>query len=141
MNDYKKYKLIKVSKDETYTRCEIVGLKQAYYISSYEKILKDYGGAAGLIKNEDHPGYCNLCVTYHSFNNEKVGNTNLPEPVYVVEFSPLYNEKGQLILIKYNKDEVFCSVDRGGYRGSNDPDKLIDARLTLWNNGVFTEFK
>ena len=140
MNNYKKYKLSKVSGDGTYTRCEIVGLKKAYYISSYEKILEDYGGAAGLIKNQDHPGYCNLCMTYHSFNDEKVGNTNLPEPVYVVEFSPLYNEKGQLILIKCNRDEVFCSVDRGGYL-DEIRQHMVDAELTFWNNGAFTEFK
>ena len=139
MDNVAKYKLKPIKEDETYTACRIVGLKNAYH-KSYNGELEDYGGACGLVKNAEHKGYCNLCMTYHSLNDEKVGRTNLPDPVYVVEFSPLYNESGQMILIEYDRDEVFCIIDRGGYQ-DYDTKKIVDADITFWKHGAFTEFR
>jgi len=139
MEKVAKYNLKLKSKDNKYTVCYIEGLQNAYY-KDYQNNLESFGGGCGLIKCELYEGYCILCMTYHSFNEDKVGNINLPEPTYVVEFSPLYNKNGDMILIKYDKDEVFCSIDGGGYQENWDSDKLVDASLTFWNNGTFKEF-
>lgn len=71
-------------------------------------------------------------MTYHKMESDE-----LPEPGYMVEFSPLYDEQGRAILIKYNRDEVFTSIDRGGYRKSYDSDEIELATLTIWNSGAF----
>ena len=135
----KKYKLVNKKERDKYRDYTIKGLKMAYYRSPWENgRLESFGGACGLLKNENYPGYCTLCMTYHSFNNEKVGNTNLPKPVYVVEFSPLFNENGEIILIKFKGDEVFTTIDRGGYR-DYDTNEIVDATLTFWINGAFKE--
>ena len=134
---FSKYKLERISKDETYTRYYIKGLKKAYYRSELkgECQLEDFGGACGLIKSAKHKGYCVLCMTYHKMESDE-----LPRPGYMVEFSPLYDEFGRIILIKYDRDEVFTSIDRGGYKKSWDSDEIVDATLTTWNNGAFEEF-
>jgi hypothetical protein len=72
-------------------------------------------------------------------NDDKVGSINLPKPTYVVEFSPLYNENGELILIKHDSDDVFVSVDRGGYK-EYSTGEIVDANITFWRHGTFTEF-
>ena len=64
----------------------------------------------------------------------------MPAPGYIVEFSPLYNELGQMILIEYDRDEICTSLDRGGYPKSWNDSTLRDAELTFWNNGTFEEF-
>ena len=145
MDDVAKYELELEKRDDKYSDCRIGGLKMAYY-KDHNGNLESFGGAVGLLKNEDYKGYCNLCMTYHSFNDDKVGDNNLPGPVYVVEFSPLYNEYGQLILVKYDRDEIFATIDRGGYKDYYDAEdfskyRVADAELTLWRNGAFTEFK
>ena len=132
MNDIAKYKLELKSKDETYTRCWIDGLKNAYYKSGNDK-LETFGGAVGLLKNAEYKGYCNLCISHHTNNRE-----NLPSPGYTVEFSPLYNEYGQMILVEYDRDEVFACVDRG--MKNYDKRCFEDAELCFWNNGAFREF-
>ena len=132
MNDIAKYKLELKSKDETYTRCWIDGLKNAYYKSGNDK-LEIFGGAVGLLKNAEYKGYCNLCISHHTNNCE-----NLPSPGYTVEFSPLYNEYGQMILVEYDRDEVFACVDRG--MKNYDKRCFEDAELCFWNNGAFREF-
>ena len=132
MNDIAKYKLELKSKDETYTRCRIGGLKNAYYKSGNDK-LEIFGGAVGLLKNAEYKGYCNLCISHHTNNCE-----NLPSPGYTVEFSPLYNEYGQMILVEYDRDEVFACVDRG--MKNYDKRCFEDAELCFWNNGAFREF-
>lgn len=137
MDDIAKYKLELISIDDTYKRCRVSGLKKAYYKCSYKNDeLEDFGGACGLIRNSEYKGYCNLCSVYHSNKTD-----NLPEPGYTVEFSPLYNEYGQMILIEYDQDVLYCSIDRGGYKENWDSDKIVDARITFWVNGTFTEFK
>lgn len=136
MNDIAKYSLELKNKDEDYTRYHIVGLQKAYYKYDWDKgKLEDFGGAAGLIRSEKYKGYCILCMTYHSYESDE-----LPKPAYMVEFSPLYNELGQMILIEYDRDVLFCSVDRGGYPENWDNPKLVDATITFWNNGTFEEF-
>ena len=132
MNDIAKYKLELKSKDETYTRCWIDGLKNAYYKSGNDK-LEIFGGVVGLLKNAEYKGYCNLCISHHTNNCE-----NLPSPGYTVEFSPLYNEYGQMILVEYDRDEVFACVDRG--MKNYDKRCFEDAELCFWNNGAFREF-
>ena len=132
MDNIAKYKLELKSKDETYTRCWIDGLKNAYYKSGNDK-LEIFGGAVGLLKNAEYKGYCNLCISHHTNNRE-----NLPSPGYTVEFSPLYNEYGQMILVEYDRDEVFACVDRG--MKNYDKRCFEDAELCFWNNGVFREF-
>ena len=136
MDDVAKYKLEIKSKDDTYTRCRIGGLKKAYYKWDWKNDkLEDFSGCAGLIRSKEYKGYCILCMTYHSHKSY-----DLPKPAYMVEFSPLYNEYGQMILVEYDKDVLFCSVDRGGYKENWDSDTIVDATLTFWNNGTFEEF-
>ena len=132
MDNIAKYKLELKSKDETYARCWIGGLKNAYYKSGNDK-LETFGGAVGLLKNAEYKGYCNLCMSHHTNNSE-----NLPSPGYTVEFSPLYNEYGQMILVEYDRDEVFACVDRG--IENYDKRCIEDAVLCFWNNGTFREF-
>ena len=132
MDNIAKYKLELKSKDETYTRCWIDGLKNAYYKSGHDK-LELFGGAAGLLNHAEYKGYCNLCISHHTNNCE-----NLPSPGYTVEFSPLYNEYGQMILVEYDRDEVFACVDRG--MKNSDKRCFEDAELCFWNNGAFREF-
>ena len=136
MNDIAKYSLELKNKDEDYTRCRIAGLQKAYYKCDWKKgKLEDFGGAAGLIRSKEYKGYCFLCMTYHSHKSDE-----LPKPAYIVEFSPLYNELGQMILIEYDHDVLFCSVDRGGYKENWDSNKIVDATLTFWNDGTFEKF-
>ena len=133
MKKFAKYSLKKISEDETYTRYEVKGLEKAYYRSVVKDgVLEDFGGGCGLLKNSKHKGYCNLCMTYHKMESDE-----LPEPGYMIEFSPLYDKLGRAILIKYDRDEVFTSIDRGGYRKSYDSDEIELATLTIWNNGAF----
>lgn len=134
MNNVAKYKLEQISQDETYTRYSIVGLKMAYYKCSWkEHKLETFGGICGLIRCKEHPGWCVLCMTYHSHKSDE-----LPKPAYIVEFSPLYDEYGQIILIKYDHDDLCTSIDRG-YEDWRVP-TWIDCRLTVWNNGTFDDF-
>lgn len=140
MNKVAKYELKFNKERDKYIDFTIVGLKNAYYRPDYRTGgLESFGGAAGLLRNEKYEGYCNLCMTYHSMNDDKVGNTNLPKPTYVVEFSPLYNEKGELILVKHDSDDVLVSIDRGGYK-DYDIGEIVDANITFWKHGMFTEF-
>ena len=129
----KKYRLKKIKKDETYTRCSVVGLKMAYY-KDYKNTLVTFGGICGLLRSEKHKGYCYLCMTYH-----KDESNELPEPAYMVEFSPLYNEKGEVILIKYGYDDMCTSIDRGVL--NFETREVEDCMFTFWNHGTFDGFK
>jgi len=133
MRKFAKYDLKQVSKDKTYTRYEIKDLKKAYYKSEIKNgALEDFGGVCGLLKNSKYKGYCNLCMTYHKMESDE-----LPGPGYRIEFSPLYDEFGRTILIKYDRDEILTSIDRGGYMRSYDSYDIVPAILTVWNNGAF----
>ena len=133
MNDVAKYKLELISKDETYTRCRIGSLDMVYYKCSYNGELQSFGGICGLIRCKEYPDYCILCMTYHK---QKDGEFNKPN--YIIDFSPLYNKEGQMILIEYNHDDICTSIDRGykDYRTN----KWVDCELTFWNNGCFDGF-
>jgi hypothetical protein len=140
MNKVAKYKLEFKRDRGKYIDFNILGLKKVYYRPDWNPgRLESYAGGAGLLKNSDYDGYCSLCMTYTSKDDEKVGYVNLPKPVFVVEYSPLYNENGELILIEHDHDEMFVSVDRGGYK-DYETNKIVDAELTLYRYGTFTEF-
>lgn len=129
-----KYKLELKSKDETYTRYRIEGLDMTYYKCSWNKgKLETFGGSCGLIRCIDYPGYCFLCMTYH-----KQEEGEFSKPNYIVDFSPLYNKYGQMILIEYDHDDIFTSIDRG--HADYQTNKWIDCQLTFWNNGAFDHF-
>ena len=133
MNDVAKYEIELKSKDNKYTTVRIGGLKMAYYKDGDGKLFS-FGGICALIRNKEYEGYCNLCMSYHSFKS-----VDLPKPGYIVEFSPLYNVCGQMILIKYDHDDICAHIDRGGYRDYHN-NEIADASLTFFNHGCFTEF-
>ena len=133
MNNVAKYKLELISKDDKYTKCRICCLDMAYYKCSYNNELQSVGGICGLLRCKEYPGYCFLCMTYHK---HKSGEFNMPN--YIVDFSPLYNKEGQMILIEYPHDDICTSIDRG-YKDYL-ANKWVDCQLTFWNNGCFDEF-
>lgn len=132
MEIYAKYRLELDKVDWTYVRYHIKNLKMSYY-KNYEDKLETFGGASGLLKNSEHPGYCNLCMTYHKYESDE-----LPKPAYIVEFSPLYNEQGQQILIRYEHDEMMTSIDRG-YK-DYETNQVTDCGFTIWKHGTFEGF-
>ena len=134
MDKYAKYHLVLDTVDGVYIRYKIKNLKMSYY-KSYVKegAQEDFGGVCGLLKNSEHPGYCNLCMTYH-----KMESVELPSPGYIVEFSPLYNAQGQQILIRYDHDEMMTSIDRG-YKDCIT-NEFIDCSLIVWKYGTFDGF-
>jgi hypothetical protein len=137
MDDVAKYKLELKSKDETYTRCRIGGLDMAYMKCSWSKNpdqLETFGGICGLIRCKEYPGYCFLCMTYH-----KQEDGEFAMPNYIIDFSPLYNKEGQMILIEYDHDDICTAIDRG-YKDYYT-NKWVDCELTFWNNGCFDEFR
>lgn len=137
MNNIEKYKLELIKEDDTYITYRICDLQNAYYKCEWNNDkLETFGGICGLIRNKDYKGYCNLCMTYH-----KNKSVELPEPSYIVEFSPLYNKDEKLILIEYDKDDICTSLNRGGFPISWDNPTLKDAELIIWRNGTFNEFK
>jgi hypothetical protein len=133
--NYAKYRLELLSVDDTYVRYRVKNLKMSFYKSTYmEGKYEDFGGACGLLKNSEHPGYCNLCMTYHSYKSDE-----LPSPGYIVEFSPLCDQNGQEILIRYDHDEMMTSIDRG-YK-DYVTGEMVDCSLTVWKHGTFDGFK
>ena len=137
MDNVAKYKLEGFKKDDTYTRCYVKDLDMAYYKTSnlYHSSdkLETFGGICGLIRCSEHPGYCVLCMTYHK---QEDGEFYMPN--YIIDFSPLYNKEGQMILIEYPHDDICTSIERGykDYRTN----KWVNCQLTFWNNGCFDHF-
>ena len=134
MDNVAKYKLEEFFKDDTYTRCHVKKLKSVYYKCDWDNNkLEEFSGICGLIRCTEHPGYCVLCMTYHK---QEPGEFSMPN--YIVDFSPLYNKKGQMILIEYPHDDICTSIDRGykDYRTN----KWVDCRMTFWNDGCFDHF-
>ena len=135
MDDVAKYKLELISKDDEYTRCRIGGLDMAYYKCEWhDDKLETFGGICGLIRCKEYPGYCFLCMTYH-----KQKNGEFAMPNYIIDFSPLYNKEGQMILIEYDHDDI-CTVIDKGYKDYMT-NKWVDCELTFWNHGCFYEFR
>ena len=133
MEKIRKYKLVLYDTDETYIMYRIDGLKNVYY-KKYDSKLETFGGICGLVRNSRFPGYCNLCMTFHSTDGD-----NLPDPVYKVEFSPLFNKDGEMILIRHNSDELCASINRGYM--DYDTREFVDCGLTLWRHGTFDGFR
>ena len=131
MDDICKYKLELKSDDGENIRCRIGGLKQIK--CNKEGIGWDFNGACCLIKNYEYKGYCNLCIVYRSTGCEQFENG------YTIQFAPLYNEVGQMILVEYDKVESYACVNSGGFK-DYDTGEIGDAELTLWKYGTFTEF-
>jgi len=129
MKKVAKYKLELISKDDEYTRCRINKLDMAYYKCDYNGELQSFGGICGLFRSKEHQGYCFLCMTYHKYKSGEFS-----EPNYILDFSPLYNSKGQMILVEYPHDDICTSIYRG-YK-DYDTDKWVDCELTFWNNGL-----
>ena len=134
MEKVRKYRLVLKKAEGNYIRYAIDSLKIAFY-KNYASELEMFGGGCGLVRNSSFPGYCNLCMVYHSTKSE-----NLPVPGYTVEFSPLFNKDGEMILIKHNSDELYASIDRGGYM-DYDTGEIADCGLTMWRHGTFEGFK
>lgn len=118
-------------KNNEYSRYKIVGLKRAYY-GLGETDFAD--GASGLLKQEKYPGYCQLCLVFHTEDSENFGNG------YTVEFTPLLTKEGERILIKYDHDCCMCSVETGqiDYEEyyNTGIKKWSDVTLTFFNKGV-----
>ena len=128
-----KYELVHVKdvNDGELSVYDIKGLKNAWYVPTWGSPKQTFGGSAGLLKTNDYPGYCILCMTYHT-----PAKHDLPGPGYIVEFCPLYNHEGEMILIKYDCDETFVSVDRGYFVGETEH----YATLTVYTHGPAVTF-
>jgi len=134
MDDVVKCKLGLLNADGKYLRAKIEDIVQTYAMDSTGK-LTEFGGSCGLLRNGDYKGYCNLCATYHTMDTE-----HLWKPGYTVEFAPLYNKYGQMILVEYDKDDVFCMVSPGYKDYDGKKHKMLNAELTFFKHGAFTEF-
>ncbi len=132
MDDVAKYKLEVFFNDDEYQRCRIGGLKEIYFDNS-NRANHLFSGAACLIKNKDYKGYCNLCIVYHSNGCDEFENG------FTIQFAPLYNSYGQIILLEYDRDEFLVSVESGRYR-NYDISEIKDSTITFFKNGFFTEF-
>lgn len=119
--------------DDKYEVHYIVGLENCYYILTHEGILAPwtFGGAAALLMNPEYEGYCTLCMVYNTKDSDSFG-----QPGYTMEFAPLYDKDENLILIKYDRDVTFCTIDRGYTFGK----EKCDACICFVKNGIFTEF-
>lgn len=130
----KKYKLKQFHKDNEYTRYLVPGLHRIYHKYSDGK-LDAIGGAVALLKNPDYPGYCMLMYCYCEVEGSE----------YNIRFTPVYNEKGERVLINYQHESVFCVFS--SYYNSvtwDENDKPIrkkdeDGELCFINNGVHKE--
>lgn len=132
MENIKVYKIHVDSTSVDYTNCHIKGLHNVYWNKSRQESDTIYNGAACLVRNADNPGCCNLCMVYHSQGSEEFANG------YTVQFAPLYNDMGQMILIEYDHDDFYCAVECG--IKDYDTGQYSDCILTLWNFGTFAEF-
>jgi hypothetical protein len=132
MEKVRKYRLVLKQTDGIYIRYAIDGLKMAFY-KNYDSKLETFGGGCGLVRNSRFPGYCNLCMTFHSKASNHFENG------YTVEFSPLFNKDGEMILIRHNSDELYAYADRGYM--DYDTREFVDCELTMWRHGLFEGFR
>lgn len=134
--DVAKYPLNLFKQDDTYTRYHIDGLKMAYFKTWWnkEEKLESFGGCGGLLKVPEYPGFCVLCMTYHTPASHDFGT-----PGYIVEFSPLYNEDGEVILVEYDHDDVTVFIDRG--YDFNYKNEHYDAEICFLNHGGTVDFE
>lgn len=123
MNTIAKYELELSGKNDKYTTCRIGDIQKIYCDEESNMI---FHGACALLKNPDYPGYCTLTIVHHSKRDDEFKNG------YLIQFAPLYNEYGQVILIKYDHDDNYCSI-------SSDVDSK-KVFITFFNNGVVNYF-
>lgn len=133
MNKVAKYQLKFKKNYEDFKDYWIKGLTGIYCKDDWFQV-HTYNGAAGLLKTPSYPGYCVLCQVYHSNKSDE-----LPAPGHTIEFSPLYNKNGEIILLKYDSDVSFASVDSNGHN-DYDTGLPVESVISFWNNGTFTEF-
>jgi hypothetical protein len=129
-NNIAKYNIKYLSCADKYKTYIIDGLKNIYHgqITNYKNL---FNGASCLIRNKKYKGYCNLCIVYHSDESDIFDNG------YSIHFAPLYDENGNIILIKYESDDIFVTVHCGRQNG---PWEYNDAKLTFFINGTFDKF-
>lgn len=115
--------------DGRYEEFDIVGLGNCF--SSVEKAKNGlpYAGVAALLANPAYEGYCVLCRTHSTAYSDQ-----FEKPGYTVEFAPLYDRMGNVILVKHQGDALFVSVDRSCLPSRKD------ATISFMKNGSFTEF-
>lgn len=115
---FAKYGIEQILKDETYTRFKVPGLTTLW--CDTQKTCP-FNGACALLQNPAHPGYATLRYVYHQKQDEDI---------YRIEFSPLYDQDLNEILIRCDHDVLYCAIDtHNGYHKEC-------AQLTFWNNGV-----
>ena len=119
--------------DGEYEVHAIVGLDNCYYRHSYDGLLEPspFGGASALLMNPEYEGYCTLCMVYNTNESDSLGN-----PGYTMEFAPLYDKDENLVLIKYDRDVTFCSVNQGYTFGK----EKCEPSITFFKKGIFVEF-
>lgn len=127
MEEFALYNLIKKeSTDKEYIYYTIVGLNKLFCRKNHEYDY-EFNGAACLVKNANHPGYCNLCIVYSKHGSDEF------EGGHTITFAPLYDEAGNIVLVKYEHDSMFCSAHSRHYKKEN-------IELVFWKNGVFEGF-
>lgn len=115
-----------------YEKYRVVGLDCAYYGLGECDFAN---GACGLIKQDDYPGYCQLCFVFHTKGSENFGSNG-----YTVEFMPLLTKDGERILLKYEHDCLMCVFECGsinyGELGEDGKYTRNDGTITFITNGV-----
>lgn len=136
MEEFKKYDLIPIGQEDRWANYTINGLTKVYATedggSAHPTWL--FNGACGLIKSPAHPGYCSLCIMHREDRSSyQFGNTGV-----TFEYAPLYNEDGQRILVKYDRDELFADItsQREFSLDYFREDVYKDYRLSTWIYGT-----
>ena len=107
MEGFKKYDVALVKQRGPYADYIIKDLKKVYIGTSKSDKSYLFNGACGVIKNPLHPGYCSLCAEHREDRSSfQFGD----ETGVTYEYAPLYNEDGQRILIKFDRDEMCATV-------------------------------
>lgn len=115
-------------KNNEYSQYIVIGLDCAYYGPGKNDFAN---GACGLIKQENYPGYCQLCFVYHTPRSENFENG------YTVEFMPLITKDGERILIKYDYDCLMCDFTCGRLNYTvNGERKRDNGTITFYNKGT-----
>lgn len=128
--EYTKYNIEEKRSDVSYTTHRIEGLFGIYHsVNERMDVNDEYNGAAGLLRNSENPGYCNLCGVYHERCSERFDNG------YTVHFFPLCNKEGKRILLKHGSDDTFVMVYSNGYNNFNG--NKVESEIVFCNNGSF----
>lgn len=123
----KKYDLKIVSQNPKGTTYEIVGLK-----TCKSKLGNETSGACGLIQNASYPGYATLMYVYHAFDNSS--------DEYDVRFLPMYDDKKNQIIVKFDKNDVLFGIVDICVLYDNG-DKKQFCKLSVPRHGVVDNYK